>query len=72
MKGTIFTDSHTPLAKWFHAIYLFRTTRHGVPVKKLQRQLGVSYPTALRMAHSIREHMATTDGNPRYLFPGDR
>ena len=64
MKGTIFTDSHTPLAKWFYAIYLFTTTRHGVPVRKLQRQLGVSYPTAFRMAHLIREHMAATDGNP--------
>jgi transposase-like protein/predicted RNA-binding Zn-ribbon protein involved in translation (DUF1610 family) len=63
MKGTIFTDSHTPLAKWFYAIYLFTTTRHGVPAKELQRQLGVSYPTAFRMAHLIREHMGKTDGD---------
>ena len=32
------------------------------PRKELQRQLGVSYPTALRMAHLIREHMADVDG----------
>ena len=45
--------------------YLFTTTKHGVPALELQRQLGVSYPTALRMAHKIREHMADTDGeNP--------
>ena len=44
---------------------LFTTTRHGVPALELQRQLGVAYPTALRMAHKIREHMADTDGeNP--------
>ena len=62
MVGTIFHNSHTPLQKWFYAIYLFTTTRHGVAAKELQRQLGVSYPTALRMAHKIREHMAETDG----------
>ena len=64
MQGTIFQDSHTPLAKWFYAIYLFTTTRHGVPAKELQRQLGVSYPTAFRMAHLIRQHMARVDGDP--------
>jgi len=63
MQGTIFTDSHTPLVKWFYAVYLFTTTRHGVPAKELQRQLGVSYPTAWRMAHKIREHMGKTDGD---------
>ncbi len=65
MVGTIFENSHTPLQKWFYAIYLFTTTRHGVPALELQRQLGVAYPTALRMAHKIREHMSDTDGeNP--------
>ena len=64
MQGTIFQDSHTPLTKWFYAIYLFTTTRHGVPSKEMQRQLGVSYPTALRMTHLIRVHMAKTDGDP--------
>jgi len=64
MEGTIFKDSHTPLAKWFYAIYLFTTTRHGVPAKELQRQLGVSYPTAFRMAHLIRRHMAAVDDDP--------
>ena len=64
MQGTIFQDSHTPLTKWFYGIYLFTTTRHGVPAKELQRQLGVSYPTAFRMAHLIRQHMARTDGDP--------
>lgn len=63
MKGTIFQDSHTPLIKWFYAMYLFTTTRHGVPAKELQRQLGVSYPTAFRMAHLIRQHMAKVDGD---------
>ena len=65
MTKTIFAGSHVPLQKWFYAMYLFTTTRHGVPAKELQRQLGVAYQTAWRMAHKIREHMADTDGeNP--------
>lgn len=62
MAGTIFHRSHTPLQKWFYAIYLFTTSRHGVAAKELQRQLGVSYPTAFRMAHIIRDYMARADG----------
>ena len=54
--------SRTPLQKWFYAIYLFSTSRHGVAAKELQRQLGVTYKTAWRMAHEIRKHMADTDG----------
>lgn len=64
MVGTIFNRSHVPLQKWFYAMYLFTTSRHGVPAKELQRQLGVSYPTALRMAHAIREYMGSIDGEP--------
>lgn len=56
--GTIFEDTRTPLSMWFYAIYLFTTTRHGVSAKELQRQLGVTYKTAWRMGHKIREHMA--------------
>ena len=64
MAGTMFHRSHTPLQKWFYALYLFTTSRHGVPAKELQRQLGVSYPTALRMAHEIRKYMGEVDGEP--------
>lgn len=64
MVGTPFNKSHVPLQKWFYAMYLFTTTRHGVPAKELQRQLGVSYPTAFRMAHKIREYMGAIDGEP--------
>lgn len=64
MKGTPFQASHTPLQKWFYAIYLFTTTRHGVPAKELQRQLSVTYKTAWRMGHEIRKYMALVDGDP--------
>ena len=60
--GTPMERSRTPLHKWFYAIYLFSTSRHGVSAKELQRQLGVTYKTAWRMSHLIRKHMADTDG----------
>jgi transposase-like protein len=62
--GTLFEDTRTPLRLWFYAIYLFTTSRHGVPAKELQRQLGVTYKTAWRMGHEIRKHMAAVDGDP--------
>ena len=64
MVGTPFQRSSTPLQKWFYALYLFTTTRHGVPAKELQRQLGVTYKTAWRMGHEIRKYMAQIDGDP--------
>jgi transposase-like protein len=63
MVGTPFERSHTPLQKWFYAMYLFTTSRHGVPAKELQRQLGVTYKTAWRMGHEIRKYMAIVDGD---------
>lgn len=60
--GTLFEKSRTPLQLWFYAIFLFTNTRHGVPAKELQRQLGVTYKCAHRMGHMIRNHMAEIDG----------
>tara|TARA_R110002167_G_scaffold68149_2_gene192594 strand:+ start:540 stop:1220 length:681 start_codon:yes stop_codon:yes gene_type:complete len=62
MAGTIFQDTRTPLQLWFYAIYLFVTTRHGVSGKELQRTLGVTYKTAWRIGHQIRDLMAKADG----------
>jgi transposase len=59
--GTLFEDTRTPLKLWFYAFYLFTTSRHGVPAKELERQLGVTYKTAWRMADLIRKHMAQID-----------
>ncbi len=59
--GTIFQDSRTPLQTWFYAIYLFIATRHGVSGKELQRTLGVTYKTAWRIGHQIRDLMGRVD-----------
>ena len=63
MVSTIFEKSRTPLQLWFYAIFLFTTSRHGVSAKELQRELGVTYKTAWRMAALMREHMAAADGD---------
>ena len=63
MQGTIFERSSTSLQKWFYAIYLFTTTRHGVSSRELQRQLGVTLKTAWRMGHQIRQYMGWVDGD---------
>ena len=60
--GTPMERSRTPLHKWFYAMFLFSTSRHGVAAKELQRQLKVTYKCAWRMAHEIRKYMAKTDG----------
>jgi transposase-like protein/ribosomal protein L24E len=61
--GTIFEKSETSLKSWFFAIFLFAKSKNGVAAKELQRQLGVTYKTAHRMGHKIRELMAGK-GNP--------
>ena len=63
MVNTPFEKSRTSLRKWYYAMYLFTTCRHGVPAKELQRQLGVTYKCAWRMGHEIRKYMAKVDGD---------
>ena len=59
--GTIFHKSSTDLTKWFFAMYLMTSTRHGVAAKELERQIGCTYKTAWRMAHELRKLMASAD-----------
>ncbi|MEX0833419.1 MAG: IS1595 family transposase [Actinomycetota bacterium] len=66
MKGTMFENSATSLKLWFYAIYLMTSTRCGVSAKHLERELGVTYKTAWRMANRIRELLA----QDRDLFDG--
>jgi transposase-like protein len=76
--GTVFEKSRTPLTKWFYAMYLFTASRHGVPARKLERQLSVTYKCAWRMAHELRKLMAMADNRgarligPRLLLSGQR
>lgn len=60
--GTVLENTRTSYQSWFYAIYLFVVTRHGVSGKELQRQLGVTYKTAWRMAKQIRTLMSECNG----------
>jgi transposase-like protein len=66
--GTIFHKSTTNLQMWFWAIFLMSSTRCGISAKQLEREIGVSYPTAHRMFKQIRT-LLSQDGAP--LLSGD-
>lgn len=58
MAGTIFEKSQTPLLYWFYVIFLMTSSRNAISSKEVQRILGVSYKTAWKMTHSIRDLMS--------------
>jgi transposase len=59
---TPFENTRTRLTDWFFVMFLFTSSRNGVAAKEVQRQIGVTYKTAWRMCHKIREHMGKVDG----------
>ena len=61
--GTIFHKSSTSLHLWFYAMWLMTSTRCGISAKQLERELGVTYKTAWRMFHLIRNELMT-QGDP--------
>jgi transposase-like protein len=60
-KDTIFAKTHIGMRMWFFAIHLFMNGRKGFSACQLQRELGVSYPTAWRMFQQIRVAMGNED-----------
>jgi transposase-like protein len=61
--GTPFDRTRTPLRDWFFVMFQFCASRNGVAAKEVERQLGVTYKTAWRMCHMIREYMGEIDGD---------
>ena len=64
LVGTIFEGSATSLKLWFHAIFLMSQTRCGISAKQLERELGVTYKTAWRMANKIRSLLQDNNDEP--------
>jgi transposase len=62
--GTIFEKSSTGLHLWFKAVFLMSSTRCGVSAKQIERELGVTYKTAWRMANLIRNRLMAPDETP--------
>jgi transposase-like protein len=56
--GTVFENSHIPLHTWLYATHLLCSSKKGISAHQLHRTLGVTYKTALFMAHRIREAMS--------------
>lgn len=61
-SGTIFEGSATSLHLWYYAMYLMASTRCGISAKQLERELGVTYKTAWRIANKIRNQLMADDG----------
>lgn len=55
--GTVFEDSHIPLSKWWHALYLLCASKKGISAHQLHRMLGITYKSAWFMAHRLRYAM---------------
>lgn len=70
-SGTPFDRTRTPLRDWFYVMFLFTTTRNGVAAKRVERELGVTYKTAWRMCHQIRQYMASLDSDDPLGGPGE-
>jgi len=67
--GTIFHRTHTPLRKWFWAIYLVGSDKRGCSARRLDKLIGVHYATAWLIIHKIRKAMRDRDSRYR-LFDG--
>lgn len=52
--GTMFSDSHIPLQKWFYAIYLNTSLKKGISSIQLAKYLGTTQKTAWFMLQRIR------------------
>lgn len=54
-KGTAFEHSRISLRKWFAAIFLFTSSRKGIPSYQLAREIGVRQKTAWYMLCRLRQ-----------------
>lgn len=60
--GTIFHRTKVPLRKWFWLIYRMATSKTGVSIAEMGRELGIrDYKIIWVMAHKIREAMGQRD-----------
>lgn len=69
--GTPFERTRTSLMDWFFVMFQFCASRNGVAAKEVERQLGVTYKTAWRMCHQIRQYMGELDSDDPLGGPGE-
>lgn len=69
MAGTIFHKTRTPLLKWFMLIFRMATSKTGVSINEMKRELEIKdYKTVWTMAHKVRKAMADRDA--KYTLAG--
>jgi transposase-like protein len=60
--GTIFHKTRVPLRKWFMLIFRMATSKTGVSINEMKRELEIGdYKTIWTMAHKVRKAMADRD-----------
>jgi DNA-directed RNA polymerase subunit RPC12/RpoP len=63
--GTLFNDSHLPLAQWFKAVALMCEAKKGISARQVQSHLQIgSYRTAWYLNHRIRKAMEELELRP--------
>ena len=67
LANTIFHKSHTPLIKWFMALDIYHSTKGGITINDLQKQLKVTRKTAWRIKHRIKK-LYTGKTDPLYPY----
>jgi transposase-like protein len=55
--NTVLHDTRLPLKTWFKALTIITHGKLRVSAHQLSRYIGVSYPSAYRMYHKVRELM---------------
>jgi len=68
-SGTIFHKTRTPLLKWFMLIFRMATSKTGVSINEMARELEIKdYKTVWTMTHKVRKAMADRDA--QYTLAG--
>jgi transposase-like protein len=57
--GTVFHYSHTPLKKWFLAIYLYFILWPGCSIREISSEVVVSYPRCYNFIKTVMEKLSS-------------
>lgn len=65
--GTAMQGTRVPYKTWFMAFAIVSDAKKGLSAMQLQRNLGLSYPTAWAMYHKMRDLMASANAEMQPL-----
>lgn len=69
--GTHLENTNLSLVQWIMSFALISDAKKGISAKQLERNIGVSYPTAWGMYHKIRTFMTDGDIKLKGLIEAD-